>query len=66
MCIACLEYLKGNLRLKEYKSALRETVRDGSDPHVEELQTLIYDHEGDEDSLRNKIKSLQPSDSSSS
>lgn len=60
MCLACLEYIKGNLKLNEFKSALRETVRDDESGHAEQLQTLIYDHDGDEDSLKDKVNQLNP------
>ena len=58
MCLACLEYIKGNMKLSEYKSALREAVIDGPDEHVDKIQALIYDHEGDEESLASKIKDI--------
>ena len=63
MCLACLEYIKGNLRLNEFKSALREFAQEQSTKdHAEQLQTLIYDHQDSEDSLKQKIKSILPSD----
>lgn len=59
MCLACLEYIKGNLKLSEFKSAIREfTQEDATKGHAEELQTIIYDHSGDEDTLRTKIKTM--------
>lgn len=60
MCLACLEYIKGNLRLKEFKTALREYGReDSTKDHVEEVQTIMYDHKADEDSLKLAIQAVQ-------
>lgn len=56
MCLACLEYIKGNLKLNEYKGALREAALYGDKEHAEEIQTIIYDHQGDENSLKEKLK----------
>lgn len=63
MCLACLEYIKGNLKLSEFKSAIREFTQDDSTKtHAEELQTIIYDHNGNEDTLKGKLKNM-PSNS---
>lgn len=57
MCLACLEYIKGNMKLTELKAAYRETLLGSDkDAHIEEMQTIIYDHDGDEESLKQKIK----------
>lgn len=59
MCLACLEYIKGNLKLSEFKSAIREFTQDETTKnHAEELQTIIYDHDGNEDTLKDKIKTM--------
>lgn len=65
MCLACLEYTKGNLRLSEFKSALREFVQQGdTKEHAEQLQTLLYDHKGSEQDLKDQIAKLNPDKSS--
>jgi hypothetical protein len=55
MCMACIEYIKGTLKLNEFKSALRETAEYGDKEHAEKLQAIIYDHDGDEDGLKAKL-----------
>lgn len=57
MCLACLEYIKGNLNLKELKGALREFAQQSDTKnHAEKIQTIFYDHTGSEDDLKKKIE----------
>ena len=59
MCLACLEYIKGGLKLNELKSALREFVRDDkTKSHAEKVQSIIYDNKDTEDDLRNSIQAI--------
>ena len=56
MCLACLEYIKGNLKLNELKSALREAAQQKDNKeHAEKIQTVIYDHKGNEDELKKTL-----------
>ena len=50
------------MKLSEYKSALRESARASQDKHAESVQAIIYDHDGNEDSLKEKIKATGASD----
>jgi hypothetical protein len=60
MCIACLEFIKNTLTLKEYKSALWEVARENEE-HLTELERLFKasgnDAEKLRDSLSQKLKS---------
>lgn len=59
MCMACLEYIKGNLKLNEFKSALRESALEGKKDHVEEVQTILYDHpNATDEELKAKIQKV--------
>ncbi len=59
MCVACVEYIKGNLRLKEFKNAIRETAAFGDNKeHAKKIQEIVYDHQGDEKDLKEKIQKL--------
>lgn len=57
MCLACIEYIKGNLKLSELKGNLRE-MKEADPQHVEQIQTLIYDADN-EGALKDRLKSLQ-------
>ena len=59
MCLACIDYIKGNMKLSEYKSALRESAQIASEQdHAKKVQTIIYDHNADEETLKAKIKEI--------
>jgi hypothetical protein len=60
MCLACLEYIKGNLKLNEFKSALGETIREGGDAHTQKVEEALYKTGGNEDDLKKQLKVINP------
>ncbi len=54
MCVACIEFLKDKLTLKEFQSALKETTID--DPkHLSEVSQSIRDAGDDLDEVKRKL-----------
>ncbi len=60
MCLACLEYIKGNLKLNEFKSALAETIRDGGNEHTRKVEETIGKSTGNEDALKKQLQAINP------
>jgi rubrerythrin len=54
MCIACREFIKNTLTLKEYKSALWEVARENEE-HLDELEKLFKSAGNDPEKLREKL-----------
>jgi rubrerythrin len=54
MCIACREFIKNTLTLKEYKSALWEVARENEE-HLDELEKLFKIVGNDPEKLREKL-----------
>lgn len=54
MCIACREFIKNTLNLKEYKSALWEVARENEE-HLNELDQLFKAAGNDAEKLREKL-----------
>jgi hypothetical protein len=60
MCIACLEFIKNTLTMKEYKSALWEVARDDEN-HLTELELLFKTAGNDSEKLRESLsRKLKP------
>lgn len=59
MCIACREFIKNTLTLKEYKSALWEVAREDED-HLDELERLFKSAGNDPEKLREKLNEILP------
>lgn len=59
MCIACREFIKNTLTLKEYKSALWEVARENEE-HLTELELLFKSTGNDSEKLREKLAQLLP------
>ncbi len=57
MCIACREFIKNTLTLKEYKSALWEVAREDEE-HLTELERLFKSAGNDSDKLREKLNEI--------
>lgn len=57
MCVACIEYAKGTLKVNEFKSALREmTVEDKA--HAEEVARILREFANDEAEIKKRLKAL--------
>jgi hypothetical protein len=52
MCVACLEFIKGTLTLKEFQSALRETTMEDERHLLEVERKLQGSPRGDADAAR--------------
>lgn len=59
MCIACREFIKNTLTLKEYKSALWEVAREDEE-HLDELERLFKSAGNDPEKLREKLNEILP------
>jgi rubrerythrin len=57
MCIACSEFIKKSLTLKEYKSALWEVAREDEE-HLVELDQIFKSAGNDPEKLRQKLSAL--------
>jgi hypothetical protein len=57
MCIACTEWIKDRLTLKEFRSALRETTRD-DEPHLDEVNRILIDSGDDANLAKEALKKL--------
>lgn len=58
MCIACSEFIKNTLTLKEYKSALRETTREAPD-HLEEIERILERGGSDPEKTKELLRGLR-------
>ncbi|MBI3557625.1 MAG: hypothetical protein HY074_15295 [Deltaproteobacteria bacterium] len=57
MCIACIEFIKDKLTLKEFQAALGETSRDDK-IHLEEVSELMRQNAADPKELRKSLEKL--------
>lgn len=57
MCIACREFIKETLSLKEFKAALWEVTRDDEE-HLNEIDKVIQQHPWDVTRMREKLRTL--------
>ncbi len=68
MCVACAEFIKGRLKLNEFKNALKETTRENLE-HLREVNETVQEASSggqiDTDRLREKLR-LKNSSSPSS
>ena len=55
MCVACIEFIKGTLTPKEFRSALKETTRD-DESHLREVERTLGRDDSDADTLRQKLR----------
>ena len=55
MCVACIEFVKQTLNVKEFKSALWEVTRE-NEAHLTEVERLIQVTGGDPEKLREKLR----------
>ncbi len=60
MCIACIEFIKAKLTLKEFRAALGETTRDDQ-THLEEVSELLQQDATDPLDLRKSLEKLNGS-----
>ena len=58
MCIACVEFIKNTLNVKEFKSALQEISRTDEE-HLYEVEKILRAGTQDEDDVRKKIADLK-------
>ena len=58
MCIACVEFIKNTLNVKEFKSALQEISRTDEE-HLYEIEKILRTGTQDEDDVRKKIADLK-------
>jgi hypothetical protein len=54
MCIACREFIKDTLTVKEFKSALREVARDDEE-HLREVEQALRRSAEDPEKLRRAL-----------
>jgi hypothetical protein len=57
MCIACTEWIKDRLTLKEFRSALRETTRDDQ-RHFEEVDQVLAETGEDSNLAKEALKKI--------
>jgi hypothetical protein len=57
MCIACIEFIKDRLTLKEFRAALSETTRDDQ-AHLNEVSELIRQDASNPQELRKSLEKL--------
>ena len=58
MCVACSEFVKARLNIKEFKSALLEITRNDNDQqHFREIENLM-DSTSTPEELREKVADL--------
>ncbi len=57
MCIACTEWIKDRLTLKEFRSALRETTRDDQ-RHFEEVDQVLAEAGEDSNLAKEALKKI--------
>ena len=60
MCIACVEFIKETLTVKEYQAALWEVTRNDEE-HLTEVERLLRQSARDPEKLRRDLKTLLPS-----
>lgn len=61
MCVACVEFIKETLTLKEYQSALFEVTRGNEskmEEHLREIERVLRQNPNDTGKVRAKIKEL--------
>ena len=58
MCVACIEFIKSNLTLKEFQTALREVTRTDGD-HLAEVERLVQATKNDPEVLRKKLTEIK-------
>jgi hypothetical protein len=54
MCVACKEFIKNSLTVKEFKSALWEVAREDEE-HLVELEELLRTSGSDAEKLRKQL-----------
>lgn len=57
MCIACTEFIKNKLNMKEYLAALWESTMD-DEAHLSQVETLIYQARGRSEQLKEQLKDI--------
>lgn len=66
MCIACIEFIKGTLTVKELRNGLVEMARDeltrDQEHHLIEVRTLAEKNENDPEELKKKLQGPRPKD----
>jgi hypothetical protein len=58
MCIACSEFIKQTLSLKEFKSALWEVTREDEE-HLLEIERILHSGAIDPEIVREKLRELK-------
>ena len=59
MCVACIEYTKDKLNLKELKAALREMTMDDQ-KHFDDVERIIREHGSDPSVVKKELQKLLP------
>jgi hypothetical protein len=57
MCIACSEFVKNKLNMKEYLAALWESTME-DEAHLSEVEGLISQARGRSEQLKEQLKSI--------
>lgn len=61
MCIACREFIKGTLNIREYQSALGEITREPgpeNDRHLDEVDEAVRKAGRDAEKLKQRLKEM--------